>query len=235
MRELREHELLDLWEGGWSRSAIERVLDLLATTTGEPWATVADWPIGRRDRALLDLRAALFGTPMACVADCPTCHERLDLAFSTHDLCISTAPCPEPLLVEADGYTIRCRLPSSADLLGVTTPTALLACCMIEAQRNGMPQTATDLPPAVVDVIADALARADPLADTRLALTCPACGHAWAAPFDIVGFLWSEIDTWARRTLGEVDALAREYGWSEGDILAISPWRRRWYIRMVYG
>ena len=49
----------------------------------------------------------------------------------------------------------------------------------------------------------------------RLAIECPACGRAADVPFAIATFLWREVDAWARRTLREVHALARAYGWSE--------------------
>ena len=77
------------------------------------------------------------------------------------------------------------------------------------------------------------MAQADPQANIQLALGCPACGHSWLALFDIVGFFWREIDTWARRVLRDIHTLALAYGWSEAEILALSPWRRQFYLEMV--
>ncbi len=77
------------------------------------------------------------------------------------------------------------------------------------------------------------MAEADPLADARLALSCPACGRPWEAAFDVVAFLWGELDAWARRTFAEVHALASAYGWREADVLALSPERRRIYLDLV--
>jgi predicted DNA-binding transcriptional regulator AlpA len=77
------------------------------------------------------------------------------------------------------------------------------------------------------------MAAADPLADIRLGLICPACGHAWQVLFDIVTFFWSEIDAWARRTLREVHALARAYGWREAEILALTARRRQHYLEIL--
>ena len=68
---------------------------------------------------------------------------------------------------------------------------------------------------------------ADPMADIHLALNCPSCEHKWEAPFDIVAFLWREISAAARRLLREVHTLASAYGWTETEILALSPARRR--------
>jgi hypothetical protein len=50
---------------------------------------------------------------------------------------------------------------------------------------------------------------------------------------DIITFFWMEIKTRARRLLTEVHLLARTYGWSENDILTMSPRRRTMYLQMV--
>jgi hypothetical protein len=89
------------------------------------------------------------------------------------------------------------------------------------------------LPAAVVDAVAKEMAEADPQADVQVAVACPMCGHRGRATFDIVSFLWSEVDAWACRILREVHTLASAYGWCERDILALSPVRRQFYLAMV--
>jgi hypothetical protein len=84
-----------------------------------------------------------------------------------------------------------------------------------------------------VDAVIARMAEADPQADVQLDLSCPACRHRWLAVFDIVSFLWSEIDASARRTLQDVHRLATAYGWREPDILALTPWRRQVYLEMA--
>ncbi len=76
---------------------------------------------------------------------------------------------------------------------------------------------------------------ADPQGNVQLALDCPACGHRWLQAFDILTYLWREIDDWAQRTLREVHLLASAYGWSEQAILALSARRRHMYLEMVLG
>jgi hypothetical protein len=51
--------------------------------------------------------------------------------------------------------------------------------------------------------------------------------------FDIISFFWKEIDHWVKHLLLDVHVLAKAYGWSENDILEISPWRRRIYLEMI--
>ena len=64
-------------------------------------------------------------------------------------------------------------------------------------------------------------------------LDCPACALIWQSPFDVVSFLWSELDAWARRMLREIHILASHYGWSEAEIVALSPQRRRHYRELI--
>ena len=85
-----------------------------------------------------------------------------------------------------------------------------------------------------MDAIGERLASADPLAETRLALGCPSCQHAWEAGFEIGRFLWAEVEALARRVLWEVHALASTYGWSESVTLALSPARRAMYLQLVH-
>ncbi len=58
-------------------------------------------------------------------------------------------------------------------------------------------------------------------------------GFVFSVAFDIVSFLWNELNAWAIRTLREVHILASAYGWSETDILAMSPWRRQFYLEVL--
>jgi hypothetical protein len=94
-----------------------------------------------------------------------------------------------------------------------------------------------DLPSEVMDALEGAIASTattvDPLAEVELTLDCPECGFSWQSPFDIVNFLWSELDLWAKQMLGEIHILASNYGWSEADILALSAQRREHYRGLI--
>lgn len=241
MRPLSALDLLDIWERGWAGPPARQALMLLeaACPEADPDA-LADLTVGERDRRLLVLRAWTFGHRLVSLARCPACDQQLELSFSAGDL----APEPErqqddALGLTLDGYEVRFRLPTGGDLLDVATEGAagarlrLLERCLLAAHRGGEPVSAARLPAEVVDAVATCLAEADPGADLHLALTCPACSHAWQAAFDVVSFFWREIQAWATRTLYEVHALARAYGWSEAEVLATSPIRRQLYLDMV--
>ena len=90
--------------------------------------------------------------------------------------------------------------------------------------------------PALAAMLGDVEARleaADPIADLRLAVSCEACGHAWDATLDAGALLWDEVRRHAEGLLGQVAALARAYGWTERDVLALSPRRRAAYLGML--
>jgi hypothetical protein len=75
--------------------------------------------------------------------------------------------------------------------------------------------------------------RADPRGRIQFALDCPACLKHWEETFDITSFFWSEVSAWALRQLREVHVIASTYGWSEAEILALGPARRRAYLEMI--
>ena len=169
---------------------------------------------------------------------CPACGEYLEFTFSAEDFhLMPTQPPPEALVVKRDGYEVTFTLPNSLNVAAVQAeaggPLLLLQHCLVAAHHGGEPVPAERLPASVVTAITDRMAEADPLADIKLTLTCPACSHRWTAPFDIVTFFWTEIDAWALRLLQEVHVLARAYGWREADILALSARRRKTYLDLV--
>ncbi|MGP3982006.1 T4 family baseplate hub assembly chaperone [Streptomyces sp. KR80] len=166
----------------------------------------------------------------------------------------------EPLRVVADGWAVEFRLPTVADLtaaartaeartadpaagtgedaVGTARAAArqvLLERCVISAVRDGRPVPADrlrELPDSVQRLLAEAAERADPAAAVTLNIACPECGEATPAELDIATHLWTELDAWARDLMLDVHLLATAYGWSEPEILALSPLRRRYYLEL---
>ncbi len=241
MRILSASELLDVWERALTQQPVERALGLLGAACPEisPDA-LAHLSIGRRDAALLTLRAWTFGARMAGVISCARCGDRLDLALDLAGLPLSSfGAAPPEVSLELAGYEIRFRPPNSADLAAcagldlAAIRAQLLARCVIEARSESRPVAADHLPEHCAQAIMERMAEADPQADIQVDISCPACNHRWRQTFDIVSFFWSEIDAWARRLLREVHSLALAYGWSESEILELSPRRRQFYLEMV--
>lgn len=240
MRAPSASELLEVWERGEAQGPVERALLLLAAASPEASAdALARLSVGRRDGDLLALREKTFGPELTGVTDCPRCGERLEMSLRTADLRADTATAA-PTLVSVDRYEIAFRPPNSVDLAALDAEPdaarregALFERCIVAARRDGAAVAAFDLPSSVVALVEEHMARADPQADARLAMRCPACDHCWESLFDIVSFFWSEIEAWALRALHDVHVLASAYGWSESDILALSPRRRQFYLQKV--
>ncbi len=244
MRTLSAPELLDVWERGNVQSSVNRALSLLSAACPEASAdSLTKLNIGERDARLLTLREWTFGSQLIGIATCPDCRERLELTFDVAD--IQVTPESEPtgeLTIDVAGYDVRFRLPNSLDLDAIAdykdvdvAREELLESCLLSVYHNGKEIPSDHLPASLVEAIVDRMAEADHQADVELDLSCPSCRRQWHATFDIVSFFWSEIDAWVHRTLQEVHALALAYGWGEADILAMSPWRRQFYLKMVSG
>jgi len=248
MRAPSPAELLNVWEDGLSSTSTRRALSLLAAMSpGASWEALAALSIGRRDRELLRLRQTLWGPRMAAIAACPACRERLELTLDIRELLSSADPASavDPaevgeICLTLEDCSVAFRLPTTEDVLAAegeesagAARSLILDRCLLSAQRGGAAVRATQLPAPVVESIAEAMAQADPLADIQLKIDCPSCRHRWRAAFDIVSFLWTELEAWAGRTLAEVHTLATAYGWREADILALSATRRQFYLEMV--
>ncbi len=231
MRALSASDVLEVWEHGLTCGPIQRALNLLAAVYPEtPRDQLAQLPIGERDARLLALREALFGPQVACLTSCPACGAPLETAFDIVQLRTppSISTLVETYSLTAGGCEVQFRLPNSSDMLSIVDVLeasvgrrTLFERCLQQASRDGATLRAQDVPEEAVSAIAAQMALLDPLADAQLALTCPACAHHWSAAFDIVSFLWTEIDAWAVRVLREVHQLASAYGWREADILVL--------------
>lgn len=238
-----ETQLLTAWERGLTAGPSGRAMVLTALVAPAADAdSLRRLTIGQRDGLLLQLRAQLFGPQLTCVALCPACVERVELDLTVEAITFPPPGDPQtPVEASCDGYRALMRPPQLADLLAVERELpevrrmVLMSHCLVAAEREGTALTIADLPGSLLAMLATQLAAADPQADVELELRCPACGHAWSAIFDIAGFLWRELDGWARRTLRDVHTLALAYGWSEDAILALSSGRRAAYLEMVRG
>jgi len=242
MRAPNAGELLDVWEAGFAQAPTERALALLAVACPETARdALAALSIGQRDARLLALRLGLWGSQMEAVVLCPSCQERLELNLDVREM-LASSPGNQPgeLSLSIAEYHVTFRLPTSLDLLEQSGQRAeegssglLLDHCLLSAHQGDAPVDSDKLPEEVVAAVVTRMAEADPLADIQLGVACPSCEHRWHAVFDIVSFIWTEIEVWAWRILSDVHTLARAYGWSERDILTISPTRRQFYLEMV--
>ncbi|MFF3290331.1 hypothetical protein [Streptomyces sp. NPDC003023] len=237
-------ELLAVWETGLAQHAAGRALLLhRAARPGAGTDELLSVPVGQREADLLTLRRALFGERMQVRVECGACAEAMEFDLDAGSLGAGAALPEGPLRVTEDEWAVEFRLPTVADLAAAATASdpadarrRLVAACVVAARRDGEPVDAEALsgllPERVERRIAEAAAEADPTADVTLTIACPECGEATRAELDITSYLWTELDTWARDLMLDVHLLATAYGWSEPEILALSPLRRRYYLEL---
>ena len=238
VRAITTDVMLSAWEQAYGLGIVAKGLALLALAQPQvPVARLLEWPIGARDAALLALRAQLFGQEVKSLVACPRCNVQVELEFRVDNILVGSPPCAVEFEVACGDRQLALRSPNSADLLAMEELTThqerrreMLRRCLRTTDTN---VAAADLSEAEIESLAQRIVDNDPQADVRLALDCAACGHVWSARFDIVTYLWRELDCWAQRLLAEVHLLASTYGWSEREITALSPWRRQIYLEML--
>ncbi len=213
---ISDHELLSIWEAAQTAHPIARPAMLLRAA-GEHEAP-EQLPIGARDRKILALRERWFGRAFESIAECPRCRTAVEMTFET-PAATETGTLPQPW-----------RLPNTVDLLAASAcRDAVEARALLATRCSGETALSDD----AIDAIAAAMEQADPDGDLRVSLTCADCGTTWDAQFDPALHLWRELETTVQRVFAEVDALARAYGWSESEVLAMPAARRAIYLRMV--
>lgn len=233
MRSLGDADLLNLWERGATLHPLDRTALLCAWAREDiAPARLADLPLGVVNSTLLRLRRDWFGPRIAAATDCPRCGEQLVLALDADRLAEAA---PEPAIHgEAAFGGFSFRAPTLRDLAAVADEIdeqcgarrLLERCCVVRPD-----DAAGSLAPWTEEAERQ-LEALDPSAELGLAMTCEACGHRWSATLDIGALLWTEIARRAATVLADVHRLALAYGWSERDILALSPQRRAAYLEL---
>jgi hypothetical protein len=195
--------------------------------------------VGDRDYLMLQLRRLTLGDRFEAVLGCPACGGKLDVAFQASDIPIDprrqSAPSFARELPAASGNSaraVRFRLPNGIDQEAVLeVPSdmaveALLARCLLD--DGGRPLTVEER-----GAVIDAMEEVAPQVDLELNLTCPECGHVFAAPFDVNSFFFDEMKINGKQILREVHLLAFYYHWSEPEILSLHRERRRAYLELL--
>jgi hypothetical protein len=252
--------LLALWEAALDEPAALRGDALLGAAAPSEEAPAS---LGARNARLLLLHERLFGGAIDLLSECPGCGTAVELGARCAELRAGMPIPPATTVFEGDGYRLELRLPAGADVAVVAgaegaeeessrrppgdglSPSALveswrtrfalrlLERCVITCTREGMPVDVSGLPPAVLDCVSRHLEATDPGAGVVFTVTCPRCDAQWSAPLDVGELLWQKVQSAAERVLLDVDALARSYGWTELDVLRLSPLRRAAYLQLV--
>lgn len=237
---LTDAELLTIWERGSALGAADRALLIIGTADpGAEAARTRTWPLGRRDARLLQIREATFGASIHFCATCPHCHTNVEFDVNVRDLQLGE-PIAAEIEARIDMFRVVARLPTSEDsgLLerftsAAAAETALWDRCVRATDDAGDAISASALSSEQRAQVEALLERVDPQTDVAFDLRCAHCDSAWTAPCDVAGLVWQEITQCAREVLVQTSALARAFGWTEPDILALSRRRREMYLAAV--
>ena len=239
--ELSAATRLDLWQAAEERDPVGRVL-LLASAGGgaDDEGALARLPLGRRDAHVLALHRALADGPLEASARCPDCGEPAEFAVDPDALLEHAADAAPPSELEAAGLVVSWRCPDSRDVAAAAAAgdaegaeRVLLGRCVTAATDPDGEVGGSELPPDAREALARAMADADPLAEVLVDVSCPACGASFVTDLDVGAFVWAELRADAHRLLREVDALARTYGWTESEVLALDDARRAAYLGLA--
>jgi hypothetical protein len=203
--------LLAAWEAGSGLTEVAQgaaVLDVLGVTS-----SALDQPLGEVARLAAGCYVEAFGPVFGGVLRCAGCGGLLDVAVPIEAL--FGAP------------------PSAVD--GVRAPTTrdmVAAAGRADARDVLLRRCTTDagLAPRVAEERLEVLV--GPALPT-IRVTCPDCGGESVGDLDVAWLLWTEVAARAPAVLGDIARLAAAFGWSEGQVLALSPWRRAAYLEMV--
>ena len=225
----RERQVLELWEETVGLDRWQRDDALLGGEAPAPRG------LGARNLGLLALRNTLFNRRWPLRSACPACTTECEFAVDCVSLAdqLGAQPVEERAAVEWDGRSLSARAPTVDDLIAIAREAdgagaagALLLRCL---------DGATDLPidDRAIEGLEAHLEALDPAASITFELRCIACGHEWSSLLDVGEALSAELQRAAERTLTEVDALARAYGWTEAEVMQLSPIRRTAYLQLV--
>lgn len=233
--------LLAAQDAGAGLHPLDRALALVRLAGESGGGDAADWPIARRDQVLLMLARRLFGDAMPCLATCPDCGEAQEFDLSANAATEAiTAPVEEVLAVGE--WQARFAPLTSRDLAamarladGAAAVDALVGRAVSIMARDGPTTGLATLDDEARGEILARLETREAAGELLLTLDCPECGHGWSARFDVSGWLWERIEVATRAIIGEVAALARAFGWTESEILALPRRRRLAYLERVAG
>lgn len=235
MGALAAGQLLHLWERADGLGPVERALSLAEAAGADP-EVLRSRPSGRTNERVLTLRETLIGPALDATASCPACGSRVEFSLDSDDL-RDHPPAEESEGLVTEEYLVDWRPPTPGDLLEAADEEdaglALRRRCLTVSSSAAEPVDPAALSDDVLDLVEKAMVEADPLAEVLVALACPDCQTDFESDLDLGAFVWAEVEARARRVLHEVDVLARTYGWTEPDVLALSEGRRAAYVRMA--
>ncbi|MFI5958812.1 hypothetical protein [Cryptosporangium sp. NPDC051539] len=225
--------VLTAWERGAPPHPVDRAVGLLAALAGLSWAEAAAVDVGSRDGVLIEGLRELCSGPVRTVLTCGGCGETLQVPVDPRELPVSPwRAAGARFTVPVSGRSVEFRLPTSVDLRALTGPAAdarfaLLSWCVPDLDLDAGQRA------LLVDAVERAMEEAAESAALTVLVRCGECGAETEAAVDVGALLWAEVQAAAVALLQDVHVLAEAYGWTEPEILALSPARRAVYLELI--
>ena len=196
-----------------------------------------DWTIEERLQGLLAIARATRAEPPPVETRCSASECRAPMRIDLDLSAFATSPGRTPIVCDmAAGERVVARLPRGLDLRhwrDAAEDTGSLATRLIESIDGRVPEPGWRLPQTWLGRLAASLAERDPLTVLQLSAACPDCGRVNLIDFDLEGWILRLLAEEQSRLLDDVHGLASTYHWSEAEICALPPWRRRAYLARV--
>jgi hypothetical protein len=237
--------LLAAWEQGASAPPAARGAAVVAATgLVSDESSVLDLPLAVCAALAVHAYVDSFGREVACAATCPGCAELFELVLDLRTLpavpAVPVVPEMAPAgvtTVAVAGVAVTVRALSTRDLIDAATaedPRALLLNrCLVAVDGGAGAAEAVETAGAVETAVEEAAERLAGAAGIVVRALCPGCGTEVRAGLDPGLLLWEQVTTAAERLLVEVAELAAAYGWTESEVLRLSPVRRAAYRELA--
>jgi hypothetical protein len=204
---------MDLWESLVAASPPARgAVVLLACGAARDLDAAGDLSLAVAAREALGELRARVGPELDAVLSCPGCAAMLDVPLPLDEIMAASDVVPDGARV--DGVVLRG--PTTADLLAALAsadPAATLRARCVTWPEGTRPDSDVAL--------------------TARVAAAAACGGVVVADVDVVGLLTERVAEEARAVLSDVAVLAAAFGWSEQEVLALSPSRVDAYLGLV--
>ncbi len=244
LNNISDKDLLSIWEFGLNHSLIETNLYLISCAYSEYNShQIAFFSIGERDARLLHIREKLFGTVFQNTSNCTACGQKMEWETPIDVLKLQTIKNEvrvTPIDLVHNEQQISFRLPNSFDIIETINQSnnegqvdQLIQKCIIDTNLTKEKQD--DISEELKNKLLQKMEEKDPQANIVVNLSCSECNNEWNATFDIMQYLWTEINEWAIRLMQDIYLLAKNFNWTEDAILGMSRFRRNLYINMIKG
>lgn len=233
---MNNSSILNIWDSCVDKNQAFKGVALASLALNEKnHSNISDWSIEKRDVALFHVRKTLFGNKFSNIAHCPQCNQTVEWDLYLQQMGIPNLidiPDNLEIPIKIADYNLMVRLPNSNDLFS-NNKDKIIENCILNFKEYNEQLIDQKIPDILVNQISSKYDEICKASNITYHLNCVECEHKWQVIFDIVAYLWKEIDQWAKSFLGQIYMLAKTFGWSETDIINMSDNRRNYYLNLL--